>query len=112
MKGTAIEEICRSVYLHDGVHDDSVDNPTADKLKALEVAHSNSREVTSCMDWGSGPSDKLLFASSANNEDHTGTHKAFNISQRRREFHVFEANGEAGSRMALDASGKYLFPEF
>ena len=56
------------------------------------------------MAWGTGRSDKLLFASSACREGESGFHKAYDIT-RNKTVLEFDADTQACSTLTLDPLG-------
>ncbi|TBU35131.1 WD40-repeat-containing domain protein [Dichomitus squalens] len=72
------------------------------------VAPPQKKHVTADMAWGSGPSDGLLFASSACREGDSGFHKAYDIVKNK-VVTAFDADKQACSSLTLDSLGERLF---
>ncbi len=72
--------------------------------RCFAVAPAERRHVTADMAWGTGLSDKLLFASSACREGESGFHKAYDVTKNKIVIE-FDADKQACTTLALDPLG-------
>ncbi|KAI0639295.1 hypothetical protein C8Q77DRAFT_51445 [Trametes polyzona] len=77
-------------------------------ITELQVVRASRGHCTAEMAWGVHASKDLFFASTACLNDSTGYHKVFDIA-RNKIVLEFDANREACSAFALDATGERLF---
>nr|VWO96744.1 Transcriptional repressor TUP1 [Ganoderma boninense] len=76
--------------------------------RCFSIAPTERRHVTADMAWGTGLSDKLLFASSACLEGESGFHKAYDVTKHKVVIE-FDADRHACSTLTLDPSGDRLY---
>lgn len=75
--------------------------------RCFSIASTERRHVTADMAWGTGASDKLLFASSACHEGESGFHKAYDVTKNKTVIE-FDADKQACTTLALDPLGVHL----